>query len=36
MIPALRGTLGENELLKLLAEGSTWNEDQVVAEAMLI
>lgn len=36
MLPALREAFGECELLKLLAEGSSWNEDQVVAEAILI
>jgi tetratricopeptide (TPR) repeat protein len=36
MIPALRGALGESELVRLMAEGSTWTEDRAVAEAMLI
>jgi tetratricopeptide (TPR) repeat protein len=36
MIPAMSNALGEKELSKLLAEGSAWSEDQVVAEAMLI
>lgn len=36
MIPALSDALGQAELSKLLAEGSAWSEDQVVAEAMLI
>ena len=36
VIPALRDALGENELLRLMADGSTWSEDQAVAEAMLI
>ena len=36
MIPALRDALGEDELSRLMAFGSTWSEDQVVAEAMLI
>jgi predicted ATPase/DNA-binding SARP family transcriptional activator len=36
MMPALRDALGEDELSKLMAEGSMWSEDQAVAEAMLI
>ncbi len=36
MIPALRDALGENELSKLMAEGTTWSEDHAVAAAMLI
>jgi predicted ATPase len=36
MIPALRDALGENQLLRLMAEGSNWTEDHAVAEAMLI
>jgi tetratricopeptide (TPR) repeat protein len=36
MIPALRDALDGDELSKLMAEGSTWNEDQAVAEAMLV
>jgi non-specific serine/threonine protein kinase len=36
IIPALRSGLGEDQLSKLMAEGSTWSEDQAVAEAMLI
>jgi predicted ATPase/class 3 adenylate cyclase len=36
MLPALRDALGADECAKLRAEGSTWNEDQAVAEAMLI
>ena len=36
MIAALRDALGEDELAKLLDEGSAWSEDQAVAEAMLI
>jgi predicted ATPase/class 3 adenylate cyclase len=32
----LRERLGADEALKLMHEGSTWNEDQAVAEAMLI
>jgi hypothetical protein len=34
-IPALRD-VGADECAKLTAEGSTWSEDQAVAEAMLI
>jgi tetratricopeptide (TPR) repeat protein len=36
MLPALRDALGEDELAKLIAEGSGWSEDQAVAQAMLI
>lgn len=36
IIPVLRDVLGEDELLKLMAEGSRWSEDQAVADAMLI
>ena len=36
MIPALRDALGADKLTKLMDEGSTWSEDQAVAEAMLI
>jgi predicted ATPase/DNA-binding XRE family transcriptional regulator len=36
VVSALSDALGENELSKLLAEGSVWSEDQAVAEAMLI
>lgn len=36
MLPALREALGEDGLSKLMAEGSTWSEDQAAAEAMLI
>jgi hypothetical protein len=36
MIPVLRDALGADEVAKLMAEGSTWSEDQAVAEAMLI
>lgn len=36
VIPALRDTLGERELSKLMTEGGSWTEDQAVAEAMLI
>jgi len=36
MLPALRDALGVDECAKLMAEGSTWSEDQAVAEAMLI
>jgi hypothetical protein len=36
VIPALSDALGDDELWKLLAEGSVWSEDQAVAEAMLI
>jgi Arc/MetJ family transcription regulator len=36
MLPALREALGADELSKLMAEGSTWSEDQAVAEATLI
>ena len=36
MLPALRDALGVDECAKLMAEGGTWNEDQAVAEAMLI
>jgi len=35
MLPALRDALGADECAKLMAEGSTWTEDQAVAEAML-
>ena len=36
MMPAIHVALGEDECAKLMAEGSTWSEDQAVAEAMLI
>jgi predicted ATPase/class 3 adenylate cyclase len=36
IVVVLRDTLGEDEVTKLMAEGSTWSEDQAVAEAMLI
>jgi hypothetical protein len=36
MLPALRDALGADECAKLMNEGSTWSEDQAVAEAMLI
>jgi hypothetical protein len=36
MLTALRNALGEDGLAKLMDEGSTWSEDQAVAEAMLI
>jgi tetratricopeptide (TPR) repeat protein len=36
MLPALRDALGADECTRLMAEGSTWGEDQAVAEAMLI
>jgi predicted ATPase/class 3 adenylate cyclase len=36
MILALRDALGADECAKLMNEGSTWCEDQAVAEAMLI
>ncbi len=36
MITTLRDALDENELTKLMQEGSTLSEDQAVAEAMLI
>jgi predicted ATPase/class 3 adenylate cyclase len=36
MLPALRDALGADGLAELMAEGSTWSEDQAVAEAMLI
>ena len=35
-IRALREMLGADELLRRMAEGSTWSEDHAVAEAMLI
>jgi hypothetical protein len=36
VIPALRGALGADELSELMAEGSTWSKDHVVADAMLV
>ena len=36
IITALRDALGEDELSRHMAMGSTWSEDQAVAEAMLI
>lgn len=33
---ALHDTLAADELSKLIAEGSTWDEDRAVAEAMRI
>jgi len=36
MLAALRDALGDDRLAKLMQEGSTWSEDQAVAEAMLI
>jgi hypothetical protein len=36
MLPRLRDALGDDERAKLMAEGSTWSDDQTVAEAMLI
>jgi predicted ATPase/class 3 adenylate cyclase len=36
LLPALRDALGADECAKLMNEGSTWSEDQAVAEAMLI
>jgi predicted ATPase len=36
MLPALRNALGADECAKLMNEGSAWNEDQAVGEAMLI
>jgi predicted ATPase/class 3 adenylate cyclase len=36
MLPTLRDALGADELAKLMREGSTWSEDQAVAEAILI
>lgn len=36
MVPTLRDAFGEEKLSKLMAEGSTWSEDQAIAEAMLI
>jgi non-specific serine/threonine protein kinase len=36
MLPVLRDALGAEHLAQLIAEGSTWSEDQAVAEAMLI
>jgi predicted ATPase len=36
MLPALRDALGADECAKLMNEGSTWSEDQAIAEAMLI
>jgi predicted ATPase/DNA-binding XRE family transcriptional regulator len=36
MITALRDAIGEEQLAKLMTEGSRWSEDQAVAEAMLI
>jgi predicted ATPase/class 3 adenylate cyclase len=36
MLPALRDALGADECAKLMVEGTRWNEDQAVAEAMLI
>jgi predicted ATPase/class 3 adenylate cyclase len=36
ILPALRNTLGADECARFMREGSTWSEDQAVAEAMLI
>jgi hypothetical protein len=36
MFPVLQQALGEDEVRKLMAQGSTWSEDQAVAEAMMI
>jgi predicted ATPase/class 3 adenylate cyclase len=36
MLLALRKAIGEDDLLKLMTEGSTWSEDQAVADAMSI
>jgi predicted ATPase/class 3 adenylate cyclase len=36
VMPALREALGNDSLEALMREGGTWNEDQAVAEAMLI
>jgi hypothetical protein len=36
LVHALREALGEDELAKLMAEGSTWTEDHAVAEALLV
>jgi len=36
MLAALRDALGVDQLLKLMAEGAAWNEDQAVAEALAI
>jgi tetratricopeptide (TPR) repeat protein len=36
LLPALRDALGDHELQKLLADGSTWSEDRAVAEALLV
>jgi hypothetical protein len=36
MLAALRNALSEDELAKLIDEGRAWNENQAVAEAMLV
>jgi predicted ATPase/class 3 adenylate cyclase len=35
VLPVLRETLGDETLARLMQEGSAWNEDRAVAEAML-
>jgi len=36
ILPALRESLGEGELSRLMSLGGDWTEDQAIAEAMLI
>jgi tetratricopeptide (TPR) repeat protein len=36
MLSALRDTLGEDELTKLMAAGKTWSEEQAIAEALVV
>ena len=36
VIPALRDSLGDDELARLMADGSAWSEDRAIAEAMSI
>jgi hypothetical protein len=36
MLAALRNALSEDEPAKLIGEGRAWNENQAVAEAMLV
>jgi predicted ATPase/class 3 adenylate cyclase len=36
VMAALRGEFGQEELAQLMNEGASWNEDQAIAEAMLV
>jgi len=36
LLPALRDALGDDELAKLMTEGSTWTEDHAIAQAMFV